>query len=216
MICIIRLLSLHQFNMAEVDKADAYSYLLGADNVTMRKQRARIKQILQGHKGPIEHSRVGVIREKATSTVVASLHISLVADFLDQIQFPTYIQKNWRHPESFEMTGDFSTKCLMLECTPEGRKIPFHTKIWVVVLVCKGTTMCTPSPSHEHGTSPRRFCGYGIRIFAKKACPTTVIIEEFGSHNACNNNNSLCGWKFVPPEGERVALSPSMELDAFR
>lgn len=173
----------------------------------MLKQRSAVKAILSGPPIDVSHSRPGVIGKEDHSTVIANVHISLLSDFLDQIHFPMFLQKNWRHPSTQEMTGDFATKCLILSRTPSGRKYACNTKIWVVTLVCKGTSVCEPAP-HHGPTSPRRHCGYGLRIYARNSDPTTVILEEFGKHQD--------GWKFCPPNDERVKLTPSMIIDAYR
>lgn len=196
---------------------DAYSYLLGSQNVARQKIRNAAKQVLLGtnEKSELKDRPPNINRTIAlpeVSRILATLHISLISDFLDGIKFAVYLQKNWRHPCSLEMTGDFATRCLVLPKTPSGRQYPYHTKIWVVTLVCKGTSACSSSPHHGE-TSPRRFCGFGMRLYSQRAYPSLVVIEEFGTHNL--NDNSP-GWKFIPPKDEGVNLPPSMVIEAYR
>tara|TARA_R110002050_G_scaffold100950_1_gene208971 strand:+ start:251 stop:865 length:615 start_codon:yes stop_codon:yes gene_type:complete len=191
---------------------DPYTYLLGPEYARQEKQRSITREILGGTAQKNSHRRGGVIGEKERSRVIAQLHISLLPDFVDHIQYPVYKEKNWRHPHSIEQKGEFSTMCLTLSRTSSGRRFPFQTKIWVVTLVCKGTTVC--QESYGHGpTSVRRFCGYGVRMFSLYGDPSKVVVEEFGQHNDSHQTN---GWKFLPPEVERVKLTPSMMVDAYR
>lgn len=124
--------------MADIDP---YTYLLGSAHIQMVKQMRVERKILSGATQKSIHSRRGVIGLQDVSRTLAQIHISLLADFLDQIRFPVFMQKNWRHPRSLEMSGDFAAKCLILPCTPSGRKYQSSAKIWVVTLVCKGTSL---------------------------------------------------------------------------
>ncbi len=213
--------------MNSIHPLDPLAYLHGSEYVDRKRQRRQRSIILKGDakvrgklNGGTTENNMDVPRHNNTlipaeemSRRVANIHISLVIDFLDRIQFPTYVQKNWRHPRSKQLDEDFQPKCLTLnDClSPSGRQYSNTCKIWVVVLVCKGSTLCEPSPAHGP-TSPRRFCGYGIRLFSTKDSPCNVIIEEFGSHT--NLSHDL-GWKMQPPAQEKVALSPSAIADAY-
>ena len=71
--------------------------------------------------------------------------------------------------------------------------------------------MCSLAPEHGQ-TSPRRYCGYGIRLYSMKENLSLVHIEEFGNHTSKPDD---LGWRFLPPPQERVVLSPSMILEAL-
>ncbi len=158
-----------------------------------------------------KHSNYHNISEPTASTPVISCHISVVAAFLNSIAFKTIRQKNWRHPDAFECHKPWSPRLLKLEKSAKGIEHRRTSKIWVVTIVCRGTSVCIPSPKHGT-TSPRRFCGYGIRMYAIKEDPVCVHIEQFGSHVPSPTD---LGWRFIPPPDERVVLPPSMIIDAM-
>ncbi len=205
--------------MDSISSLDALSYLHGVEYVERKRQRIQKSVILKGVTLTPTNRVVNNAENNITipaeeeSRPVAEIHISLVVDFLNRIVFPTYVQKNWRHPMSEERDEEFQAKCLVLDKqSPGGKQYANSCKIWVVVLVCKGTAVCSASPDHGP-TSPRRFCGYGLRLFARKGCPCTVVIEEFGNHTKEDDD---LGWKMSPPLLERVTLSASAIADAYR
>tara|TARA_R110002050_G_scaffold293584_1_gene450172 strand:- start:2265 stop:4034 length:1770 start_codon:yes stop_codon:yes gene_type:complete len=208
--------------MAE-NKIDPYTYLLGEVAVKEKHTRLIRKAVMnpsEDHTTNCASSpRVQSIPLASPTARLFSCHISVVPAFLDQISFPTYLQKNWRHPravqsrESDTKEFSFAPNTLILKVEEGDRNPKRETKIWVVVLVCKGTSFCVPAPQHGP-TSPRRFCGYGLRLFSFHCAPAEVIIEEFGLHTVSGGDND--GWRFQPPASERVVLTPTMVMDAFR
>ncbi len=200
-----------------INVVDPYTYLLGDAAVKEKRTRLRRKEILNPRNNEVltstQRSPPRYVPAPAPSAQVICCHVSVISAFLDQIAFPTFLQKNWRHPRAVEQeVMPFSPRILNLDvgkglCRPRG-----NTKIWVVVLVCKGTTICTPTSRHG-STSPRRFCGYGLRLFSYYSEPEKVIVEEFGAHTDERDDD---GWKFQPPVDERVVLTPTMVMDAFR
>ena len=109
-------------------------------------------------------------------------HISMVSSFLNRINFKTYREKSYKHRLAREETfdcGNCASICLGLGTTTTGRRKLPKSKVFVVNLVCRGTSLCSPNTSHGR-TSLRRHCGYGLRLFSRNASPTTIHIEQFG------------------------------------
>ena len=201
--------------MAAPNCLDPLSYLLGENAVKIGMQQLERQKILKptlvSTRKEKNQPNASTILQPSLSTHIISCHISIVGSFLNRIAFKTIRQKNWRHPHAVECNEPWSPRMLVLRKTAIGMEHRKTTKICVVVLVCRGTYMCIPSTQHGR-TSPRRFCGYGIRLFSKKEDPTIVHIEEFGAHVP---SLSDLGWRFVPPPHERLVLTPLMEVDAM-
>lgn len=198
---------------------DPFTYLLGDVAITLQSHQAKRKLVLNpylpvgnGDRSATTNNRASRVPSETVSSQIISCHISLVPPFLDQLAFQTVKQKNWSHPDAFESNEPFSPKMLVLAKSKNGKTYRGATKIWVVVLVCKGSSVCIPSSCHGI-TSPRRHCGFGLRLFARKENPEIVHIEQFGSHLLPASIDD--GWRFIPPLKERVVLTPSMVMDAM-
>ena len=145
---------------------------------------------------------------------LCTLHISAIFSFMDSVQFQYYIEKNYKHKDARQETYNF-TRCLGLGYKADGvtRSAP-KTKVFVFTITCKGTSLCRATPIAAP-TSKRRFCGYGIRLYALNGDPDQIIVEQFGRHNDLLEENDA-GHALLPPQHERRRLTMSMELDALR
>tara|TARA_R110002050_G_scaffold241173_1_gene377544 strand:- start:3439 stop:4068 length:630 start_codon:yes stop_codon:yes gene_type:complete len=153
------------------------------------------------------------IGNPAETRFITSLSVSSLVTFLDNIKYHYYIEKNYKHRDAQVEVYNF-TRCLGLgECDEGKRRLP-HAKVFVLTILCKGTALCRPAPlGFCSPTSRRRYCGYGVRMFAQNGRPDVVIVEEFGRHNDELGEKDE-GFRLIPPLSERKVMSVSMELDA--
>tara|TARA_R110002050_G_scaffold296767_2_gene457121 strand:- start:363 stop:839 length:477 start_codon:yes stop_codon:yes gene_type:complete len=109
-----------------------------------------------------------------------------------------------------EEFGILKTKCIGLGSLPSGkRKLP-RSKTFVVCLVCKGMSICSP-PSSSYAHSKRKYCGYGIRFFALNKNPSHIFVEEFGTHYGESTNS----WRVCPVNEDQSYLSLVAEKEAM-
>ncbi len=141
---------------------------------------------------------------------ICTVHISNVFKFMDNIKFKYFIEKNFKHPNAVEEVVNF-TKCLTLGVRKGLRP---RTKVFVFTIVCKGTTLCRATPTASP-TSKRRFCGYGLRLYALNGKPEVVHVEEFGRHHDELGEEDL-GYLLFPPVAEQRLFTVMMEIDALR
>ncbi len=168
---------------------DPFTYLLGTDSIEdsrhffLKKRFLCSKPRIVNEDG-VRGGRVQPPRLAEPAVLIFQGHIDMVHKLLDQIKFPVYREKNYKHPLAKEETiidGHLTTTCLGLGTVSRGRRKLPKSKVFICTLVCKGTTLC--QRNYDHGrTSTRRFCGFGIRIFSRNECPTQVSVECFGKH----------------------------------
>ena len=153
------------------------------------------------------------IQRPSPTRYICTLHISAVISFMDEIKFPFFIEKNYKHAEAVEETINH-TRCLGLGHKGVKRRRP-KTKVFIFTFVCRGTSDCRASPCGP--TSKRRNCGHGVRLFATNERPDLVIVEEFGFHGEADVDDDDSGYQLVPSKAnERRKMTVSTELQALR
>ncbi len=171
-------------------------------------------KVLRGKKKAAKRSsKEGVsISKPFPSRELCRIHLSCLIAFIDNIQFPFYIEKNNTHPDAREEIVNL-TKCLGLGMEGEDRRKK-KTRVFTFTVVCKGTSLCRASPCGAK--SKRKNCGYGVRLYTLNEFPTDVIVEEFGRHRCDLDDVDDDGITLAPPEGEMRTRLIGPDLIALR